>query len=213
VKCHVCQGAPATIELNPTVDGIVCGWDSFCLDCAEKYVTHWRKNGVTWERRTVKFPKRKKRATGTRGTAAELLVATYLESIGYLVHRAAPSTFFNQPGRKPFMKSHDLFGCLDMIGIQGNPASERTWAVQVTTKDGRAHRRKKIDALYAFWPPSWRVSLVYHDVTPHATHGARKNHQLIMEDYYSGKWWPSVAIPINPKALEAFRREKRAARG
>lgn len=53
-ECQFCPDKPAVVDLQPTVDGITLDqWDPMCLSCAEKSCAHWRKNGVTWERRSI----------------------------------------------------------------------------------------------------------------------------------------------------------------
>lgn len=52
IKCAWCPNE-ASVELQPTIDGIACEWDRYCLSCAERYVVHWREGGVTWAKRQV----------------------------------------------------------------------------------------------------------------------------------------------------------------
>lgn len=51
--CLWCD-APAIVDLKPTVDGLALEeWDPSCLEHAEQNTAHWRKNGVTWEKRAI----------------------------------------------------------------------------------------------------------------------------------------------------------------
>lgn len=52
--CTWCE-RPAIVDLKATVDGLTAEeFDPNCLECAEKHTIHWRKNGVTWEKRAIR---------------------------------------------------------------------------------------------------------------------------------------------------------------
>jgi len=163
---------------------------------------------------------------GLKGSEAELLAQKWLQSEGWLVHRARPSSLVTLPpkfpGDKPrtFCQSHDVFGCLDLIAIS---ATRGTWAWQVTSASSasaKSDRRRKIEAVEA-WPSSWRVSLVTHERTPDPANRARSISWWRVEDYtLSGladdggavrAWSPAIAIRFDPREVEEYARECRAA--
>ncbi len=133
---------------------------------------------------------KKKTKTGKKGSAGELLVVGWLESQGFTCHKAA-ATGMVKIGPRWTVKSHDLFGCIDIIAIRKLPYGPtfdpvETWAVQVTTDGGRSKRRRKIEALSRAWPGSWKVSIISHVTEPAASNkrGNRRNrHFMKVEDY------------------------------
>ena len=160
----------------------------------------------------------KKKSRGLKATEAELLVATWLETMGWTCHRAAPALFW--AGGVPRSRSHDLFGALDVLAIQrdhmtgsggiGDPILLReVWAVQVTTQAGRSKRRSKLGAVA--WPRGWRVSLVSHEVTEDPTNRSKRVHWLKIEDLDFCSWQPPKVVGIDPKVIKKFRRDRRAA--
>lgn len=148
------------------------------------------------------------KAKGKKGNEAELLVKTWLEANGWTVHRAAQGNLVRLPGRAPFTKSHDLFGCLDLLAIKPG-GIEETWAVQVTTQNGRTARRRKLEGVA--WPVSWKVSLVSHETTEDPANRRRRSHFLKVEDYMGdARWGEPQAAPIDLEGLAKWRRSRAA---
>ena len=77
---------------------------------------------------------------GVKGSVAELLLQKWLEAQGWLVHRAARAGFIRLPNDKSFCRSHDIFGCFDLLAVRQRPAlgDSTCWAIQVTTQTGRS---------------------------------------------------------------------------
>jgi hypothetical protein len=149
--------------------------------------------------------KPRKKARGAKGAEAERIVEAWLELEGWTVHRAAAAGMIRLPGGKTFVKSHDLFGCLDMVAFHlGKP---ETRGVQVTTASGKSNRRRKIE-LHR-WPVHWEVLLVSHETTQDPANRRRNAHFLKVERYLGDrKWGETSAISIDMAAIEAHRKKK-----
>jgi hypothetical protein len=159
---------------------------------------------------------------GRKAGKAELLVKGWLEMNGWLVHRAAQTGYFTyetaggDEGRA--CKSHDLFGCIDLLAIKPADAprscqepSVETWAIQVTTQAGRSARRRKIEKV-KHWPISWKVSILSHETIPDPANRSHKLHYLKKETWQHGVvtgWSDSTAFAIKAKEIDAYRREQR----
>ena len=127
---------------------------------------------------------KKKAKQGKKGSGAELLVVGWLESQGFTCHKAQAGGM-TRVGPRWVVQSHDLFGCIDVLGIRKLDLATglrppEVWAAQVTTDGGRSKRRRKIEALSHAWPDSWKVSIVSH-VTEKA--GRVNKHFMKVEDY------------------------------
>lgn len=149
-----------------------------------------------------------------KGSEAERLVESWLQMNGWTTHRAAATGFHRYEkkggGHGFAVKSHDLFGCIDILAFRRSLArdEDETWAIQVTTQGGRSARRRKIEPVD--WPYSWRISLVSHESTPDPANRARKLHFIKAEDFEPVGWLPAEAFQIDPKAIEAFRKARAA---
>jgi hypothetical protein len=154
--------------------------------------------------------KGKKKARGAGGQEAERIVEAWLELEGWEVHRAAAAGAIKDPktGRH-FVKSHDIFGCLDMVAIKPG-AKPDTRGVQVTTATGKSARRRKIEGHR--WPPTWQVLLVSHEVTEDPAHRRRLKHFLKVEEFRDGKWSEPRAVAIDKAMIDAHRSTKWAAK-
>lgn len=147
------------------------------------------------------------RSRGKKGNEAELLFKKWLEWRGYTVHRAARAGFV-QRGDMKFCQSHDLFGVFDMLAI----APGATWAVQVTTQNGRTVRRRKIEALKDALPRDWLVTLVTHEATENPAHRGRRLNFWRLEHFSKVSitggtgnerdWDKPDAVAFDPKVVE-----------
>lgn len=153
--------------------------------------------------------KRKTTKQGKKGSSAELLVQGVLEDQGFFVHRAA-ATGMVKFGSRWAVKSHDLWGCIDLAAIK----PDGIWFCQVTTDGKRSARRRKIENLAGFWPKAARVSIVSH-VTE--GEGRARKHFLKVEDYLPGgidargvitpdEWMWRERIEFDAKLTEANRK-------
>lgn len=75
------------------------------------------------------------------GAAFEKKVQALMEDMGFAIERANPKLMYVGPG-KMISKAHDLYGCIDLLGIH---YSKKVYFVQCTTGDA-AVRRHKIDS-------------------------------------------------------------------
>jgi hypothetical protein len=135
-----------------------------------------------------------------KGADLERMVETWLQMNGYLVHRAAAAGHHSF-GSFHVSKSNDIFGALDLLAIK----REGTWAIQCTTASNRSARRKKVAKHADKWPLNWRVSVLIHDWK---RVGAATLHVLLIEDLVGGAWVQQVSYDIDPKAIEAWRKEQ-----
>jgi hypothetical protein len=152
---------------------------------------------------------RPKKRGGRGGSEAERLVKAWLELAGWTVHRAAATGLTRLPGGGFFARSHDLFGCIDLLAFKLGALPHETHAIQVTVASSRSARRKKIEALA--WPVSWRVSVVVHGTRPKVV-GRGNDHFFKIEDYENGAWREPVAIQVDMKAIEAHVKAEAGAR-
>jgi len=162
--------------------------------------------------------RKKTTKAGAKGRKAELLVAGWLQDQGYYVHLAA-ATGVVKVGKKTFVKSHDLFGCIDIIAIRREPQSHVHF-VQVTTDKGRSKRRRKIERLAGFWPKGTSISIVSHVTEQDPTNKRRKKHFLKFEEFLPGglavkegqlveipdEWRHLLAAEFDPKVTEHNRK-------
>jgi hypothetical protein len=138
------------------------------------------------------------------GDTDEKLVQTWLEMQGFLVHRAAATGRIKIGGRW-IQRSHDLYGCIDLLAIQ--PAG--VWACQVTTLSNRSARRKKIEKVERHWPNDWRISVVVHGWD---RLGRGTEHFLHVEDYgdetigTARVWQPRKRVEIDPDSIAVWRK-------
>lgn len=87
---------------------------------------------------------------------AENFVVAWLRAEAWAeVHQAEPSRR-RLPDGRVLTRTHDLFGCFDIVAADYSQPYE-TWAIQVTTPSNRSKRRKKIQD--RCWPSTWRVSV------------------------------------------------------
>lgn len=156
---------------------------------------------------------------GLKGVAAERALERWLIANGWTVHRAAKAGTAQRGGRW-FCKSNDIFGALDILAIRtaasvadrveaGLPHEPRmapeTWAIQVTTQNGRSERRRKLEAIG--WPRSWRVSLMSHETVPDPANRVRRLHSWKGEDLYRTQdgavtWLTPWVTWFNPQAID-----------
>ena len=141
------------------------------------------------------------RRKGKGGSEAERLVKAWLEMDEWTVHRAAATGLMRMLGGGFFARSHDLFGCLDLLAFKIG-AKPETRAIQVTTQSNRAARRKKVEALATKWPVSWRVSVIVHEARPKIV-GRGNEHWFKIEDLREGAWQAREAVQVDMKAIEA----------
>jgi len=152
---------------------------------------------------------------GVSGNAAELLLQKWLESCGYLVHRAARAGFVRLSNGVCLSKSYDVFGCLDFLALPrvDAPDAGGVWAIQVTTQKGRSPRRKKILEHLAYWPSAWRISIVSQETIPNPANLAKRLYFWRVEDLDTdmGMWGKPTAIPFTlPKGPTRARTRKNA---
>lgn len=141
------------------------------------------------------MPPLKKKKAGSKGKKAELLYKKWLESQGYLCHKAAPGSLI-RIGRKTFCRSHDIFGCIDVLGINSS-RSPCTIAAQITTQAGRSARKAKIEAITK-WPISWSVVLVTHEKVKEDT---KTVNRWKIEQYVGTEWSDIYYEEFDPKEL------------
>lgn len=146
-------------------------------------------------------------ARGKKGSEAERLVQLWLEREGWMVHRAAATGLVKLPNGRTICKSHDLFGCLDLLAIRCD--MDATWGLQVTTQKGRSARRRKIEGVTA-WPSTWRIYLASHEVVPDPAKRSRRIHYVKLELYNQAekKWLEPTTIQIDVKEIEAWRKKR-----
>lgn len=131
------------------------------------------------------------------GYAAEKLAEAWLHYIGYHeVDRRKGATGLYSPtdsdgepvigkNGKPKMYSQkrDLFGCIDLAAL----SDDCIWMVQVTSDDGRSHRRRKIEKRR--WPEKliragvFRVSIIVHVCIRDVEDRRKFKHYWRVEDY------------------------------
>lgn len=150
---------------------------------------------------------------GAKGGEAEKIVQAWLELGGWRTHRAAKAGFtkFKRADGTDgaFNTSNDFFGCFDLLAIMPEEVPE-TWALQVTTQNGRALRRTKLEAHP--WPFSWRVSLVSHEAIPDPANRARRLYFLRFEELVNKSWHPARSVPIDMQAIKAHREKHKKKR-
>jgi hypothetical protein len=163
---------------------------------------------------------------GTGGNRAELLFRKWLEAQGWLVHKAKKSVL-HLPGKHPISTSHDVWGCIDVLGVH---PLHGFWAAQVTTQSGKSYRRGKLRKADAFWPLHQtmaanlaaeydlplapvlltpvlerllRVSIVVHEAVPQPDHRSRKWHYWVVEDRVDGSWVKRPPVQFDRKVIES----------
>lgn len=93
-----------------------------------------------------------------KGNAAEKVMEAYLALQGWPEVHVAGAVRERLPNGNVLTRSHDLFGCFDAMAVDGRSRGYTVWAIQVTTPNNRAARRKKVQGRR--WPASWRISVV-----------------------------------------------------
>lgn len=158
----------------------------------------------------------KKKARGAKGSEAERLVRDFLEWSGWTVHRAAATGMVSTGPGKWFVRSHDIFGCIDLVAFRRGGFPNEVWFLQVTTQAGKTKRRRKLEPLP--WPDSVRVSLVSHEAVPDPANRARRKNYLKVEDLKAvdGEcglgftWFAPLALEFDRKVVEDWAKAKRA---
>lgn len=134
---------------------------------------------------------------GLKGSEAERLLQKWLEADKWTVHRAARAGFIRLPNGKGFCRSHDIYGCIDLLAIKRYEPNLQfeTWALQVCTAGGRSERRRKIEGIR--WPLTWRVTLASHETTQDPADRRRVRGFWRFEDYQGdSKWSCPVAVAV-----------------
>ena len=128
-----------------------------------------------------------------KASEAERFVQVYLESLGYLVHRARRSggqreiPFGEVTRRMWFTESHDLFGCLDLLALS-REAERSVWGVQVSTMAGSPVRRRKLERVA--WPEVMAISLARVEIQRDPANARRDVRWICFQDLYGAEWRP-----------------------
>lgn len=161
--------------------------------------------------------KKKPKKRGKGGSEAERIVQAWLELAGWTTHRAAATGFHKfqkKDGGSGFaVKSHDLFGALDILAFRAKPLNMQggfeTVGVQVTTQTNRSARRAKVEQHK--WPDSWLVWVAVVRSEP-KTHGRGRDYFVAIESLCSGQWLPPAANKLDMQAIRAHWKAKAASR-
>jgi len=152
---------------------------------------------------------------GKAGKEAELLFEKWLRFLGYTWYHRYRAT-----GHANFSRSHDLFKAIDFQTIvnTGTPwepvhpvvrSGARYWLVQVTTQNGRASRRRKIEEVP--WPYLNQdlVDLVTHETVDDPADRNQKMHYWRIERYDRYGWHKPIAVRFDKDEVENYAREAR----